>query len=182
MDKPVLILVPHRCLRSPPPQCDVSAERYAERLQRLLVEAGCTTLELHMSNEYRWQCDPNRATCKNAPMRQAGHVFLKEHRQDARIVEIHSFPNAASWDDRVPSDSQAVVLTMHPGADTLEERVLRETGAAALQGDRVINDIGYEAQRNGWGKRHVLLEMRWNLTQQEADTILAGVVRALAEK
>jgi hypothetical protein len=111
--------------------------------------------------------------------------FLAKHRATARIVEVHSFPASTlqnEW-NTLPASTLVVVLTMHQSdADTLEQRVIEAVpGAATLAGDRVVNDIGYEAERNGWGNRHVLLEMRRDLTATQSDAILDGVVVALSK-
>lgn len=159
---PVLLVSPHKCLHPRPPHCDVASAEMAEKLKEYLQSIG-VSVELLVSDKYRHKCDPNRASCHDDELRQKIRRFMQEF-PNARIIEVHSFPYSTfedQWRDVPVSQREstfAVVLNIRGSA--FESAITKAVGAYPLQGDRVVNDIGFEATRREWD--HVLLELRYD--------------------
>lgn len=158
---PIVIVAPHACLHRKPPHCDTNSVEFARMLYDALKGKNRTAIvELYESETYRHLCDPNRATCRNAPLRKALRRFMLQY-PNAYILEVHSFPKETLEKDwkTLPLDTQSVVLSVHD-LDWFERRVIEATGSAVLPGSKTVNDISKEAIKNGW--THVLFEIRYD--------------------
>lgn len=159
--KHIVIVAPHTCLHPKPPHCDTNSAEFSRALYHALKEKDPTrVVHLYESETYRHLCDPNRATCHNSPLRIALRNFMSRY-PDAYILEVHSFPKETletQWRG-LPLDTQSVVLSVHD-MDPFEQRVVRATQSAVLEGSKTVNDISLEAIQRGW--THVLFEIRYD--------------------
>lgn len=163
---PIIIVAPHTCLKPKPPHCDTNSAEFALLLYDAIKQRDPTRIiELHKSNSYRHLCDPNRVTCRYAPSRIALRNFMRLY-PNAYILEIHSFPKETLEKDWriLPSDTKSVVLSVH-NMNAFEKLVVNATQSAVLQGSKIVNDISFEAIKNGW--THVLFEIRYDADLQK---------------
>lgn len=144
-----VIVAPHVCqphVYDPP--CDKNSKEYAIILHRVL--GGF----LILSDQIRLVCDQNREQCRNGPLRRRLRELVAKNKK-ALVIEVHSYPVPSSHQDW-PLGS--VVLYTH-GPSQFEYEIATKLNSKLVAGNPVVNDIAFEASSNGWGHRHVLLEL-----------------------
>lgn len=176
MCRKLVFVAPHRCVQ-PDPACDirsgVMAMWFGDRIASTLSSEVETIVLL--SKVTRSACDPNRATCTHARVREQLRRVMDKSR-GACIIEVHSFPASIAvtlW--RLLSIPKSVVLNIR--RSRFEADVSRSLGSTVLDGHPTANDIGREATLKGWN--HVLLELRDDLSREEVETLADGFVQAM---
>ncbi len=170
----LVFVTPHRCIQ-PDPACDarsgVMTVWFRDRVAcALSISVQIVVL---LSEVTRSVCDPNRATCSHASVREQLRRVM-DGSPKACIIEIHSFPGhiaMTTW--KLRSVPNSVVLNIR--SSEFEAKVAQSLGSTVLVGHPIANDIGKEATLKRW--KHVLLELRDDLSQKDVETLADRLVK-----